>query len=235
MAKGSEGNLCLFLLVRITCILLFAIGVGVLADGVYATIQSRSFDYYAGGVMVFGAVIVLLSTLGYLNRSSPWLLLVYLSVLFLVFLALTGLTIAMILDAALADKVGGETHANYLRYSLLFAAIVALLAVLLACCYRSSLLVAVYKDRKDNADKELGKAALIEGREEQPVGWRERRRRKADKAMENVVSAAPDYTQKPVEGDKTGEMGKSPDAGKKPMITPVFSAQKPRSSNPFPS
>ena len=81
MLRPVEGNLCVFLLLRVSASLVFITGLAVLADGIYAFIQSKSFDYYTGGVLIFGVVIVLLATLGYMNRSNPYLLLLYLVLL----------------------------------------------------------------------------------------------------------------------------------------------------------
>lgn len=162
MAKIVEGNLCLFLLLRLTAAMVFAVGVVVLADGVYALIKSGSFLSYSGGVLIFGVVIVLLATVGYLNRSNPYLSLLYVSVLFLVFLALGVLTVAMIIDyKKVEDDLGGVNEANIVKYTLLCATVVALIAVLLACCYRSSLLASYLKHKYQQQGRNDSDTALM--------------------------------------------------------------------------
>lgn len=222
MSKLVEGNLCLFLLLRVSAILVFITGLAVLADGVYATIASKSFNLYSGGVLILGVVIVLLATLGYLNRSNPYLLLLYLAVLFLVLLALGALTIVMILDPGLEDRVGGLEKANYLRYSLLCGTVVALIAVLLACCYRSSLLSSYlkHKYRPDSKTAYEPTSPLM-----QPTHYEDLKKRPLGGPLEDL---SPETMQ------PESSKGKTPKMEEGKQIKPVQPAQKTgKSTQPF--
>lgn len=222
MSKAVEGNLCLFLLLRVSAILVFITGLAVLGDGVYATIESKSFNYYSGGVLIFGVVIVLLATLGYLNRSNPYLLLLYLVVLFLVLLALGALTLVMVLDPDLEDRVGGLEKANYLRYSLLCGTVVSLVAVLLACCYRSSLLSSYLKNKyRTDPQKAFEPSAPLM----QPTHYEDFKKRPLGGPLEDL---GPE-TQQPA--SSKGKVAKVEEDKK---IKPVQPAQKPGKPNqPF--
>ena len=220
MSRIVEGNLCLFLLLRVSAILVFITGLAVLADGLYAIIESHSFNYYSGGVLIFGVVIVLLATLGYLNRSNPYLMLLYLVVLFLVLLALGTLTIFMILDPDLEDRVGGLEKANYLRYSLLCGTVVALIAVLLACCYRSSLLSSYYK-HKYRQDSKPSKASDTTSPMMEPTHYEDLKKRPLGGPLEDLSSAPPPSSSK----------GKAPKMDDEKKLKPVQPAQK--SNKPY--
>jgi hypothetical protein len=197
--------------------LVFIIGLAVLADGLYAIIES-GFNRYSGGVLIFGVVIVLLATLGYLNRSNPYLVLLYLVVLFLVLLGLGTLTIFMILDPGLEDRVGGLEKANYLRYSLLCGTVVALVAVLLACCYRSSLLSSYYKN-KYRQDSKPSKVPDSTSPLMEPTHYEDFKKRPLGGPLEDLSPEA-----QPPSSSK----GKAPKMEDEKKIKPVQPAQKPQ-------
>lgn len=153
MSERVEGNSCLFSILQVTNLLLVAVGLAVTALGIYAVVQSKAFDWYSGTFVVFGAVMSLVALFGYKNRRHAKLMTLYLLLVLCILTCLTGLTIGIICYPQYASKVGGEQHANAIRYTLLGFCAVALLCLLFGCWYRGSLRDALFDYENAPTDK----------------------------------------------------------------------------------
>jgi lysylphosphatidylglycerol synthetase-like protein (DUF2156 family) len=144
MADPVEGNPCLFALVKMANLCMIAVGVIVAGLGVYATVAAKDFNWYSGTFIIFGVVMFIVAIMGYKNRRHPHWMTLYLLFILCLVICVGGLTIGIICYPDYASKVGGEEHANAIRYALLAVCILTVVCLLLGCWYRSSLNDAIF-------------------------------------------------------------------------------------------
>lgn len=144
MGDSVEGNPCLFAMVKVANLCVIGVGLVVTGLGIFATVEAKEFNWYSGTFIIFGAVMVVVALMGYKNRRhSCWMCLYLLGMLAIV-ACVGGLTIGLICYPDYADKVGGEDHANAIRYALLGVCALAVVCLLLGYCYRRSLKDAIF-------------------------------------------------------------------------------------------
>jgi len=153
MVDTVEGNCCLFALMKLANLCMIAVGVMVTVLGIYATAAAKEFSWYSGSFIIFGVVMFLVAIMGYKNRRhSHWMTLYLLLILGLV-VCVGGLTIGIICYPDYANKVGGEKHANAIRYALLAVCILTVICLLLGCWYRSTLKDAIFDFENQPSDR----------------------------------------------------------------------------------
>jgi heme A synthase len=145
MSNATAGSGCLFCLLRFSNLLLGAVGLAVLALGIYTTVQAAVINWYNGAFIGAGFVIFLVAVFGYKNKRAPNLLTVYLILVFALFVCLVGFTLGIIFYPDYAKKVDSTVRADAIRYSLLGMCVIVLCCLMFGCWYRSSLTEAIFE------------------------------------------------------------------------------------------
>lgn len=152
MSNATAGSGCLFCLLRLSNVLLAAVGIAVLALGIYTTVQAAVLNWYNGAFIGSGFVMFLVAIFGYKNKRAPGLLTVYLILVFALFVCLAGFTLGIIFYPAYAKKVDSSKLADAIRYSLLGMCGVVLCCLMFGCWYRSSLTEALFDEEHKPVD-----------------------------------------------------------------------------------
>jgi len=152
MSNATAGSGCLFCLLRFSNLLLGAVGITVLALGIYTTVQAAAINWYNGAFIGSGFVIFLVAIFGYKNRHAPGLLTIYLILVFALFVCLVAFTLGIIFYPAYAEKVDSSQRADAIRYSLLGMCVVVLCCLMFGCWYRSSLTEALFDEKNQPVD-----------------------------------------------------------------------------------
>jgi hypothetical protein len=148
MEERVSGNSFVFCLFRTFNLCLILVGLGVMASGIYVSIEDKSFDWYNGSFIGLGILTIILAILGHKSRYSQGILTFYCVVLFLIGVGMVGFTIGIISYSDFSNKLGDQ-NADGVRYSLLAGCILILITWLLACCYRRSIKWANFYEKND--------------------------------------------------------------------------------------
>jgi hypothetical protein len=133
-----SGNTCLYYTFRTCTLMLVGVGLGNIGAGVAVCVQADDFAWYNGGYIFLGFYLVLLAILGHTTRSALGGLTFYLVCLAVGFAGETGFTVAIIVYTDY-ENILGVAYANVIRYTMLAASLLVLIAIVVGLFYRSSL------------------------------------------------------------------------------------------------
>lgn len=139
LKKPAEfvGSPCKYYTFRFFSLLQILIGIGSMIMGVMISIEETYLDWYSIGYISSGLIIFILALFSHSTYNSTGLLIAFLSILFLCFCGLLGLTLAVYLLEAYNHLIGSEM-AQLVEYSLFGASAVLFLEFVFGSWYFSS-------------------------------------------------------------------------------------------------
>lgn len=144
-----SGNSFLFFMFRTCTLILIIVGFGNIGAGISVCVKTDTFTWYNGGYIFLGFYLVLFAIFGHTTRTALGGLTFYLACLAGGFVGELGFTLAVILYTDY-EKLLGEEYANVVRYTMLSACVLILVAICVGWCYRSSLKDAQFYSNNDN-------------------------------------------------------------------------------------
>ena len=143
------GNSFLYCLFRSCTLMLLVVGLGNISAGISVCVQADNFMWYNGGYIFLGFFLVMLAIFGHTTRTALGGLTFYLVCLGAAFAAETGFTLAIIIYTTY-ENILGAAYANLVRYTMLGASVLLLIAIVIGWCYRSSLKDAQFYKTNEN-------------------------------------------------------------------------------------